>query len=99
MPAYVIGRLKASDWNWLRDYRPTTAALIEKHGGRYLVSGGSLEQVEGDDPLPDAMVVLEFPSLEKARAWYQDPEYGPMIELRRRHSEIDLIIVEGMEPR
>ena len=63
------------------------------------MSGGALEQVEGDDPLPDAMVVLEFPSLEKARAWYQDPEYGPMIELRRRHSEIDLLIVEGMEPR
>jgi len=99
MPAYAIGRLKAQDWSWLRDYRPTTAALIEKHGGRYLVSGGKLEQLEGDDPPPDALVVLEFPSLEAARAWYKDPEYGPMIELRRQNSELDFLLVEGIPPR
>ena len=96
MPAYAIGRLKASDWSRLDAYRPTTAALIEKHGGRYLVSGGAIEQLEGDTAPPDALVVLEFPSLEQARAWYEDPEYGPMIELRQRHCELDFLLVEGL---
>ena len=98
MPAYAIGRLKASDWSWLRDYRPTTAALIEKHGGRYLVSGGEIVQLEGDTPPPDALVVLEFERLEQAQAWYADPEYGPMIELRQRNSELDFLLVEGIPP-
>jgi len=99
MPAYAIGRLKTSDWSWLPDYRPTTAALIEKHGGRYLVSGGVLEQLEGNAAVPDALVVLEFPSLARARAWYEDPEYGPMIELRQRHCELDFLLVEGLPAR
>ena len=75
-----------------------TRALIEKHGGRYLVSGGEIVQLEGDTPPPDALVVLEFESLEQAQAWYADPEYGPMIELRQRNSELDFLLVEGIPP-
>ncbi|MFP8876415.1 MAG: DUF1330 domain-containing protein [Myxococcota bacterium] len=52
MPAYAIGCLKASDWKWLRDYRPTTAALIEKHGGRSLVSGGEDRPTRGRHSAP-----------------------------------------------
>ena len=96
MPAYVIGRLKTKDWSWLSEYGPLTAALIEKHGGRYLARGGELGVLEGDAPLPDAYVVLEFPSMEQARAWHADPDYAPMIELRRAHSEIELTLVEGI---
>jgi len=99
MPAYAIGRLETSDWSWLPEYRSITAALVEKHGGRYLASGGAIEQLEGNLAPPDALVVLEFPSLERARAWYEDPEYGPMIELRQRHCELDFLLVEGVSAR
>jgi uncharacterized protein (DUF1330 family) len=55
-----------------------------------------METLEGTTPLPNVMVVLEFPSLEQARAWYRDPEYAPLIKLRQSGSEIDLVLVEGV---
>ena len=63
-----------------------------------MVCGGEIVQLEGDTPPPDALVVLEFESLEQAQAWYADPEYGPMIELRQRNSELDFLLVEGIPP-
>ena len=99
MPAYAIGRLKSKDWSWLEEYGPPTAALIEKHGGRYLARGGEMQALEGDEPLPDAYVVLEFPSMDHARAWYADEEYAPMIALRQRNSELEFVLIEGLQPR
>ena len=96
MPTYAIGRLTCDDWSWLTQYGPTTAALIEKHGGRYLVRGGDMQHVEGSQALPSAIVMLEFPSMEKARAWYDDPEYAPMIELRKKHSQLEFVFVDGL---
>ena len=96
MPAYAIGRLKAENWKWLKEYGPVTAALIEKHGGRYLARGGEVEQLEGDEALPDAYVMLEFPSMEHARNWYADAEYAPMIELRQANSTIEFVLVDGL---
>ena len=93
MPAYVVGWLDARDWSWLREYAPTTARLIGKHGGRYLARGAA-HRLEGERELAAAFVMLEFPSREAARAWYGDPEYGPMIRLRRAHARTDLVLVE-----
>ena len=96
MPAYVIGWLDVDDWKWLRAYQPPTARLIAKHGGSYRVRGGLMERLEGEDPLPGAFVVLEFPTREAARAWYEDPEYGPLIRLRREHARTELVLVDGI---
>ena len=96
MPAYAIGRLQMRDPSWMKEYGPKTAALVEKHGGRYLVRGGKMEQLEGRESLPSAVVVLEFPTMEKAKAWYKDTEYQPMIKLRQGGSDLEFILVEGL---
>lgn len=96
MPAWVIGWLDAGDWKWLREYAPPTARLIAKHGGVYRVRGGEPEQLEGERPLPDAFVVLEFPTREAARAWYGDPDYGPLTRLRQAHARTALVLVDGI---
>jgi uncharacterized protein (DUF1330 family) len=96
MTAYAIGRLEMRDPSWLQEYGPKTAALVEKHGGKYLVRGGAMERLEGTGPLPGVLVVLEFPSMEHAWAWYHDPEYAPLITLRQTGSDLDLILVEGV---
>lgn len=96
MPAYAIGRLRAENWSWLAEYGPVVADLVEQHGGRYLVRGGSPKQLEGEEPLPDAYVVLEFPSMQSARAWYDDPAYAPMIALRKPHCAVEFHLVEGL---
>ncbi|MFQ5850622.1 MAG: DUF1330 domain-containing protein [Candidatus Binatia bacterium] len=96
MAAYVIARLEVRDTAWRAEYGPKTAALIEKHGGRFLVRGGAMESLEGDGKLPSTIVVLEFPSMEHARAWYKDPAYAPMIKLRQSGSDAEIVLVEGL---
>lgn len=96
MPAYIIGKLFVENWDWYREYKKTTEALVEKHGGRYLIKGGESEKLEGDAPLPHAQVLIEFPDCDSARNWYQDPAYSSMIELRNKSGvTTDLMLVEG----
>jgi uncharacterized protein (DUF1330 family) len=96
MPAYVIGRLQIHDPSWVAEYVAKNEMILRKHGGRYVVRTGHIESIEGDAPLPSAMVVLEFPSQDHARAWYRDPEYASLIEMRQRGSAGDAILVDGL---
>jgi uncharacterized protein (DUF1330 family) len=96
MAAYAIGHLEMRDPSWVQEYGPKTAALVAKHGGRYLVRGRPIERLEGAGPLPSLLVVLEFPSLEQAQAWYNDPEYAPLITLRQTGADLDFLLVEGL---
>jgi uncharacterized protein (DUF1330 family) len=97
MPAYAIGRLEMRDPSWVKEYMPKTAELVAKHGGRYLTRGGAaMARLEGQGALPSAIVVLEFPTMTQARAWYDDPAYAPLIKLRQGGSALDFILVEGL---
>ena len=96
MPAYAIGRLTMRDPSWRAEYGPKTAELVKKHGGKYLVAGGTMDRLEGAGELPDGIVVLEFPSMEQAQAWYNDPDYAPMIKLRQTGSDLDFVLVDGV---
>lgn len=93
--AYMAGFLKLRDPAWLDEYRPKCLALVEKHGGRYLAAAFGPEKLEGKDP-PDILVVLEFPSVEAAKAWHTDPDYQPLIKLRESGSDIELVVAEGL---
>ncbi len=95
MAAYVIGMFEIRDTSYRTEYGPKTAALIEKHGGRYVARGGA-ELLEGEGRGLNTFVVLEFPSVEAAKAWYNDPEYAPMIKLRQTGAEGDLVVLEGV---
>ena len=96
MPAYVIGRLQLRDPSWLERYRAKVPSLVTKHGGRYLARGGKAETLEGSAPLPSSFVILEFPTMDAARAFHGDPEYAPYIELRKAGSDTELVLVEGL---
>ncbi len=50
MPAYLVGGVDVSDPAWVEEYGPKVQALVEKHGGRYLVRGGEMDVVEGTAP-------------------------------------------------
>ena len=71
MPAYAIGKVQMRDPSWVEEYGAKIQPLLKKHGGRYLVRAGKMETLEGTMPLPSVMVVLEFPTMEHARAWFQ----------------------------
>ena len=95
MAAYVIAHVRVEDPELYEDYRSQVLATIEAHGGRFLVRGGKAELLEGTRD-PARVVVLEFPSYEKAKTWYESDEYGPLIEIRQSASTGDLILVDGV---
>jgi len=96
MPAYVVGRLQIRDPSWRASYGATVPSLVVKHGGRYLARGGKMAVLEGNEPLPNSFVIVEFPSMEAARAFHCDAEYAPFIELRQAGSDAELVLVDGL---
>ena len=95
--AYAIGMLTLQSKDWVKDYGPKTAEIIKRHGGRYLISGSPPDALEGAAYPANVLVVVEFPSLEKAKAWYQDPDYKPLIKLRQSGSSLNLYLMEGVK--
>jgi uncharacterized protein (DUF1330 family) len=97
MAAYIIGlgRSAPRGMAWAREYLPKTAALVAKHGGKALIRGNStprLLALEGKPPL--AVVILEFPSLELAQAWHDDPDYAPLKQLRQANVDMEVFVVQ-----
>ncbi len=96
MKGYVIASVEVQDPALYETYRAQVLGTVERHGGRFLVRGGETEQKEGAWR-PGRIVVLEFPSLAAARAWYGSPEYQPLADLRGRASRTDiLVLTEGV---
>ena len=95
MPGYVIGNINVTDPDAFEQYRGMVPATIAAYGGKYLVRGGVADVVEGDWN-PNRLVVLEFESVERAREWYNSPEYTPAKAVRLKASTGDLLFVEGV---
>ena len=95
MPAYVYATGEVTDPVLYEQYRSQVPALIAAHGGRYLVRGGAAEVLEGGG-IAGRQVILEFPDMAHLKAFYESPEYAPLIALRQRASTIRLIAVEGV---
>ena len=95
MSAYIIATIEVTDPEKFEVYRGQVPATIEKHGGRYLVRGGEVSVVEGDQP-ERRTVVLEFDSLEKAKGWYYSDDYAGPKELRIASTISNVMIVDGV---
>jgi uncharacterized protein (DUF1330 family) len=95
MPAYVISDVTFRDAAAVASYRTRAAASIAQYGGRYLVRGGSVERLEGGWQ-PANLIIVEFPDMARARAWYVSPEYAEALQFRDAALSRNLILVEGM---
>ena len=95
MPAYLVANVEVTDPAGYEQYKQRVTATIEAFGGRYLVRGGATEVLEGDW-MPKRLVILEFADMARLKAWYQSPEYKPLIELRQKTTTSTLVAVEGV---
>lgn len=95
MTAYVVVRIKADNPSLLRDYQAIAPPIIEKYKGKFLARGGDVLTLEGPDETR-RIILIEFPSLEDAKAYYQSKEYTNAIELRKGVSETEIIAVAGV---
>ncbi len=95
MAAYLIANVRVTDPDAYEEYRTRVPAVIAAYGGRYLVRGGAVQHLEGDAD-PQRVVVLEFPDMAQLRAFYESPEYRPLIAIRQQTSRSSLFAVEGL---
>ena len=92
---YAIARVSISDDARYADYRAGTLDSLKPFDGRFIVRGGATECVEGSWDV-DRTVVIEFPSMEQARAWYRSDSYQQLAAIRREASSADFVLVEGV---
>jgi uncharacterized protein (DUF1330 family) len=92
--AYWIARVDMHDPETYKLYVEGAKAAFDKYGARFLVRGGKAEAVEG--PGRSRNVVIEFDSLDIARACYNSPEYTAAKAYRQKASTGEIILVEGV---
>ena len=94
MAAYVLAEIEITNPDGYREYTAIVPATIAKYGGRFLVRGGAAEALEGDWP-QRRRVLLEFPSMQAAKEWFDSPDYEKPKAMRQAASKGRLILMEG----
>ena len=95
MKGYVLVDIEILDQGKYDTYRQMAASSIKQYGGNYIVRGGSIDPLEGGWT-PQRLAIVEFPSVERAKAWYNSPEYAPALALRLKAANARLILAEGV---
>ncbi|GGS70789.1 DUF1330 domain-containing protein [Streptomyces cinerochromogenes] len=95
MPAYAIAHLReAAPHPEIAEYIERITATFQPYGGRFLVHAAQHEVKEGS--WPGHVVVISFPGIAEARAWWDSPAYQEIAPLRSRHIAGDIILVPGV---
>lgn len=94
MAAYVIVEVSIHDPAAYEDYKKLTPAAVAAYGGKFVVRGGQAEILEGDWQ-PERIVVLEFPSVERAKEWWNSEMYTAARMIRQLAASTKMIVVQG----
>jgi len=95
MAAYLIAEIEITDPAAYEAYKPKATEALQRYGAKILVRGGAVEPKEGGWT-PQRLVVLEFPSTDALRRFYDSPEYTAARQIRQRASRSRLVFVEGV---
>jgi uncharacterized protein (DUF1330 family) len=97
MTAYVIARVDIRDREQYSRYLAAAPRVIEQYGGRVIARSEAPVTLEGPDEAR-RIVILEFPTVARAREFYQSPEYREVRKLREGAAAGELCVVEGFVP-
>ena len=101
MAAYVIfDVLPGGDLEAMKPYREKAFDTLVPYGGKPIVRGGEIDvrEVRRDQAwTPTRLLIIEFPTLAAARAWYESPEYQALLPIRLKARGPDnMLIVDGI---
>lgn len=96
MAAYLIADTQLTDPDAYEEYKRKAKPLAERHGGEYIVRGGDMTLKESELWSPARLVVVRFPSMDKAREFYESPEYQQALGISKRSARRTVVIVEGV---
>ncbi|SDI56833.1 DUF1330 domain-containing protein [Paraburkholderia phenazinium] len=95
MPTYIVfTRESTQDQAELDIYMKTVSPTFKGHPVKILAAYGPQQVLEGD--APEGVVLVEFPSTEAARAWYDSPEYQEVVKHRFKGATYRAVLVEGL---
>jgi uncharacterized protein (DUF1330 family) len=94
-PAYSITEVEVIDEEGFKRYRELAQAAVTHYGGRFLVQGAKPVVAEGEWPSQQRVVVIEFPSMDQLKTWYDSPEYRPARKIAQTALRRRLLILEG----
>ena len=95
MAAYVIVEITLTDPELYEEYKNLTPGTVAAFDGKFLVRGGKVVCLEGDWD-PERIVLVEFPSVGRAREWWNSKPYAKARAIRQRSAKTKMIIVEGV---
>ena len=95
MSAYVVVEVEVQDPVRYESYKQMVPPSLAAYGGKFVVRGGALETLEGTWS-PKRLVILEFPSVERAKAWWASEEYAEAKALRQATAHTEMIVVAGI---
>lgn len=95
MAAYVIVEIDIFDPVGFAEYRKAVVPLVQKYDGKYIAVDDGIENLEGEW-FPRRIVMIEFPSMEKAKEWFGCEEYRVPCKIRQRTAKTKIILVEGV---
>ncbi len=95
MSAYLIfTRDKTLDPQELAVYSKEVRPTLAGHNAKLLAAYGKHEDLEG--AATEGTVIVEFPSAEAAKAWYDGPAYRKVREHRFKGATYHVILIEGV---
>ena len=97
MAAYVVVEVTVTNPEPYAAYRDLATASVARHGGRFLARGGAITPLEGDWQ-PQRLVIIEFPSVAAAQAFYQSDDYQEALQIRLANSVGRALIIDGYAP-
>lgn len=97
MAAYNITDVRILEPENVRRYSEIADASIRAHGGRFLVRGATPTVAEGEWPPHRHLVIVEFPSMDQLRQWYDSTDYASARAIAATALDRAVYFVDGVE--
>jgi uncharacterized protein (DUF1330 family) len=91
----VLAEIEITNPEGYKEYTTHVPATIARYGGRFVVRGGKAQVLEGEWP-ERRRVLIEFPTVDAARKWFDSPEYEKPKAMRQANSKGRLLLLEGV---
>jgi uncharacterized protein (DUF1330 family) len=95
MKYYAVAEIEITDRSWVAAYIQNVTRLVEQRGGRYLARTSKVEKFEGERRLPQIFLIIEWPSHEAAKVFYESEEYRPYRQSRMAGAKNEFLLVAG----
>lgn len=97
MAVYLVGAVTITDESWVSGYAVSVHDIVHKHGGKYLSRSGNITLVEGEPNDVSLMALVEFPSMDAANAFINDPDYQEFRKSRMQGSDSTVYFIDDTD--